>query len=534
MKHLKSRYYLYVLLFFIVATFLRFFMLADKSLWGDEGFSIYFSDGSAPQEVITRILRSESGDRFQPLYYLVLYYWRQLFGDSEFAFRSLPAFLGVSTVIVLFCTALEVYGKKHALWTLILVAVSSFSVYYSQLARAYALLMLLASLQLYFFSKALSKEEKPNEVVWIILFGIVTALGLFCSIFIGIFAFSLSLSYILVYRNLKRWLKWYLPTALFCVPGIFFYFSSPVATTPNKVLVTQLSQPIIQNLFFVIHGLLVGETYGPPIEELRGDNKIEVLLNYWSDIALILLVSTPIFIAFVFVLVRGLRRKIKSKESLNADYFFSSLIVISFLIALLFALATKVNLLPRHCFYIYMPLAIAIPIVIRSKYRNIKSFKVIFQSAQAAIIALAILNLYSIYNYYFVKKYQREDYRFAAQYLLENQKPSLKSVLLYGSPRLLVYYGDKKTLDGTDSSWGKADLAEKVSSLTNNAETVIIAINNEIAWERRINASVEEAMSSLYTLQSKDSFINFNMYRFVRKQKSAVQSSHSQYSSVKH
>jgi hypothetical protein len=518
MKH--SKYYLGVLLIIILCVFLRFFMLTQKSLWGDEGFSIYFSDGSNPQEVIARILSAESGDRFQPLYYLILFYWRQVFGDSEFALRSLPAFLGVGTVIVLFCTALQVYGKKHALWSVTLVAVSSFGVYYSQLGRAYALLMFLAALQLFFFSKALNKEDTHGEFIWRLLFWIVTGLGLFCSIFIGIFALSLCVSYILVYRNPKRWLQWYLPLALFCVPGILFYFSSPVATTPTKVLVTQLRQPIIQNLVFVIYGLLVGETYGPPIEDLRGgDNRIRILLNYWPELTVLLLVAIPISISLVLVLVRNLRQQSKSNKYQKADYFFTSVFAISFFLALLFSIATKVNLLPRHCFYIYMPLVVVIPMVVRKKYRNIKRFKLIFNYAQAAIIGLAILNIYSLYNYYFVKKYEREDYRFAAQYLLANQEPSVKSVLLYGSARLLTYYGDTMTLDGTESMWGKAALAEKVKSLTNGSETVIIAINNETDWERRTKVSVETAMSDSYILKSKISFTNFNMYHFVRKQK---------------
>lgn len=77
----KLKYCLITLLIILVGVGLRFFMLSDKSLWLDEGYSLYYSEGSI-QEIITRLLGTDTGDRFQPLYYLVLYYWRQLFGST--------------------------------------------------------------------------------------------------------------------------------------------------------------------------------------------------------------------------------------------------------------------------------------------------------------------------------------------------------------------------------------------------------------------------------------------------------------------
>jgi hypothetical protein len=223
------------------------------------------------------------------------------------------------------------------------------------------------------------------------------------------------------------------------------------------------------------------------------------------------------FISLVLVLTKNSRHPNKTIKRQNADYFFASTFAISFCLALLFCIATKVNLLPRHSFYIFIPLAVLLPVIVRKKYRNIKRLKVIFYCAQSSLIALVILNIYSVYNYYFVKKYQREDYRLVAQYIRVKQEPSVKSVLLYGSPRLLTYYGDTVTLDVTESMWGKEDLAEKVKTLTNDAKTVIIAINNETDWERKTQVSVETAMSNLYTMKLKVPFTNFNIYHFARK-----------------
>lgn len=508
MAHL--RYYFGVLLIFAVGIFLRFFMITDKSLWFDEGFSLYYSDGSSFQEIISRISGTDTGDRFQPLYYLVLYYWRQLFGSTEFAVRSLSAFLGVGAVIILFFTALQLYGKKHAIWLALFLSFSSYGVYYSQQTRAYALLLFLAALQLLFFSKALSTQTR-SEVVSQWMFWIVTGLGLFCSIFIGIFALSLCLSHILVYKNPKRWLQWWLPAALFCLPAVVFYLASPVATDPTKVNVTQSRQPVIQNFFFVLYGLLVGETYGPPIEQLRSGNKIQLLFTYLPQLLILALVT----ISIVILLLKVWRQKNENKQPQKLDKFFALVFITSLSLAISFAIVTKFNWLPRHSFYIYIPLAFLLPLVVREPKNQTIKLKQVSKYAQFVIIALAVINLYSVSNYYFNKNYQREDYRVIAQYLKANQSSSIKSVLLYGAPNLLPYYGDKLTLNGL--SLETSNLAEEVRKLTNDAHKVIVSISYQSFWESKKNFSLEKSMSKLYTLDSQVKFTNFNIYKFVKK-----------------
>lgn len=503
-----SKYYLFAFLTILLGAFLRLFMLTEKSLWLDEGASLDYSTASNAQVVISRLLAEDSGDRFQPLYYLILFYWRQLFGNTEFALRSLSAFLGIATVLLIFFTVLQIYGKKSAFWSSLIISVSSFSVYYSQQTRPYALLLFVAALQLYLFSKALNEVEARKEIVYQCFFGVVTALGLFCSILIGIFTLALCLSYILVYKNLRRWLSWWIPAAIFCIPALWFYLASPVATAPTKVLVTTVRQPLVQNILFVIYGLLVGETYGPPVESLRGENKFNVLFNYLPHLLILTVVATTIFL----LLLKGLRQQSERKRYHVADRFFAYVLVISFVIALLFAIVTKLNWLPRHSFYIYLPMIILIPAIIRNKYEQ----KRLLQYAYIALIALAVLNIYSVSNYYFNQNYQREDYQLAAQYLVKSRNtPAVKSVLIYGAPNLLPYYGDKLTLNGLNLDTN--NLAKQVKDITNGAETIVVAISYQSYWEWKNNISLEKAMSELYTLKSQDSFTNFNMYRFIKK-----------------
>ncbi|MEH1939224.1 MAG: glycosyltransferase family 39 protein [Nostoc sp.] len=509
----QSKYYFIIFIIIIVSIFLRFCLLQNQSLWFDEGWSLALSDGASVQENLFRIVNREAGDKYQPLYYLVLFYWRSVFGDSEFAIRSLSAWLGVGSVIAIFFTSLRVYGKKHALWSSAILAVSSFSVFYSQDARPYALLIFIASLQIYLFSFSIS-EVKSNKIIPQLLFGIFTAIGSFGSIVTIIFSSALSFSHLIVYKNFKEWIKWWIPPVVFSSPMIWFYLSSPAASDPTATVVTRTGLPIVQNMMFVIYGILVGTSYGPPLEKLRDDQKIRILLGYWPHFLIFTIVITVIFIA----LVKSLLRQRKRKRYQRADYFFTSLLVTSFLLAFLFALATKINWLPRHSFYLCIPVAILIPSAFLHNYQRNNKRSLLPKVTKLATVSLLIMNVYSNFQYYSNPAYAKDDYRSAVRYLLQNRNKSAKSVLLFGQPRLLQYYGDSSTIYAPEyilKTVNGKNLAEKVSIMTKNADTVFLIVNREFNW--KLKDVFKKEMSDLYNLQDEADWPYMKIYRFTRK-----------------
>ncbi|HTD58291.1 MAG TPA: glycosyltransferase family 39 protein, partial [Solirubrobacteraceae bacterium] len=76
-------------------------------------------------------------------------------GSGEVALRLLSALAGIATVPVAWAIGCELAGRRAALVTAALVASSPLLVWYSQEARAYALLVLFASLALLCFVRAL-------------------------------------------------------------------------------------------------------------------------------------------------------------------------------------------------------------------------------------------------------------------------------------------------------------------------------------------------------------------------------------------
>jgi len=137
-----------IVLILLLATFLRFHLLGAQSFWNDEGNSARLSERS-----ISLIIEGTASDVHPPLYYLALHGWRELVGETEFGLRALSAFAGILTVAM--AMALGRQGNKGAtigrLSPLIvaiaglLAAVNPALVYYSQEARMYALLALLAA-----------------------------------------------------------------------------------------------------------------------------------------------------------------------------------------------------------------------------------------------------------------------------------------------------------------------------------------------------------------------------------------------------
>jgi uncharacterized membrane protein len=485
-------------------------MLTQQSLWNDEGWSLHFSEGTSWQEVFSRLRRTSFADRFQPLYFLILYGWRSVLGDAEFTLRFLSVLCGLAAIIVFFFAGLRIYGKRRAWWSLLIAAVSAYLIYYSQEVRPYAFLILLVSVQLYLFSRALDENATSGaELRWRILFGMVTGLSIFANIFMAIFSVALCVSYAFVYRHPKRWVQWWVPAVFFALPAVAFHVSASLASDPTKVWVNRLVQPIIQNALFVPYGLLVGTSFGPPMEQLRGADRIQVVFSYWPQLLVFALVCIMMFGLLLLVL----RRRSHDNEHAKADYFFLFILPISVVFYILFTIVANFNWQPRHSFFLYFPIAFLISVFFEERQKSNSSRSKILMLGRILVIVFIILNAYSLSHYFFDKSYARDDYRSVAKYLQENHH--IPSVILYGRPILLKYYGYKRIIDGTN--FRTENLADEIMKTTENAHTVFIVVNREFYWEKYNEGFVKESMNKLYRKTDQVSYHYFNIYTFQRK-----------------
>jgi uncharacterized membrane protein len=130
----------------LLAAGVRFHLLGAQSLWHDEGNSLVQATRS-----FTAIADNAARDIHPPGYYWLLAIWRRLTGDSEFALRALSAFASVMTVAFAYALGKRLTGRVAGLTAAGMVALNTFSVYYAQETRMYALLALWGAASMWAF-----------------------------------------------------------------------------------------------------------------------------------------------------------------------------------------------------------------------------------------------------------------------------------------------------------------------------------------------------------------------------------------------
>ena len=135
-EHLPERWFLGgAAAITLVAFLLRVYGIGAQELWLDEAAS--FHKATSP----TWLLNAAFQENTPPLYYLMLRAWLRLAGDSEAAVRFPSALFGTLFVPVAIWIGREMFNRQVGLWSGLFAAVNPIHVYYSQEARAYALLV---------------------------------------------------------------------------------------------------------------------------------------------------------------------------------------------------------------------------------------------------------------------------------------------------------------------------------------------------------------------------------------------------------
>ncbi len=102
-----------------------------------------------------------------PLYYLLAWAWSKPFGTGEVWMRSLSALAGTGSIVVVYLAALALpLPRRAGLIAAAMVAVSPVMIWFSQDARAYALVFLLASLSFLFFARARRSGARRDLAWW--------------------------------------------------------------------------------------------------------------------------------------------------------------------------------------------------------------------------------------------------------------------------------------------------------------------------------------------------------------------------------
>lgn len=154
---------------FLLAVAVRFYGLGTQDYWFDELYSLSFSAGKkaefaslpygqiirefdlttdidASTSIATIVSSMRSVDTHPPVYFILLWGWRSLVGESEFAVRSLSAGFSVLTVVALWGILAAMGRPRAGLIAASIGALTYSEVFIGQQNRHYSLSMLLACL----------------------------------------------------------------------------------------------------------------------------------------------------------------------------------------------------------------------------------------------------------------------------------------------------------------------------------------------------------------------------------------------------
>ena len=218
-----SLHYLTLGAIVVAGAWLRLTGLNRQSLWFDEVDVVVRAQRPFDQVLRTFVAAGENG----PLYNAMLAIWVRLAGISEIAVRFPSAVAGILTIPVLYLLARQVAGSRAGLLAAGLLAVSPYHLWYSQEAKMYTIVVLLAVLSSLLLVEALAR----NRAVWWVAYVVATSLMFYTHV-ATVLVFAAQSGYVVLARRVWRGRErgWLLAAAALTLPYL------PIALWAAKVV----------------------------------------------------------------------------------------------------------------------------------------------------------------------------------------------------------------------------------------------------------------------------------------------------------
>jgi mannosyltransferase len=275
----------------LFAVALRFYKLGQWGFWGDEYITV-------------RDALDVFGGGFSRLTpsLLATYISFSLFGVNEWTARLTAALAGVVSIPVLYGLVKRQYNADLALITSLLLAVSSWHLYWSQNARFYTLLLLFYTLALFFFYWALEEDRPLFMFLSLVFFGVAAFERLIAAFFIPIVMIYLVFLKI-GWFGTPRGLRWR-NLAVYLVPGTILFillittnsaFRSLDSTVVRFGFVNNNPLWLLSGIaFYMGIPLLIMATTGAVILLLRR-NRFGLFLTLGFVVPLVSIIVTSLF-----------------------------------------------------------------------------------------------------------------------------------------------------------------------------------------------------------------------------------------------
>ena len=173
----------------VTAAILRFIFLNSKSFWLDEGQSATRA-AKAFASLIKELFNLEMN---MALYYVILHWWRLLFGSSEISLRLPSVIFATATVPLIYALGAELSDRRVGLLAALMLTVNVSCIQYAQYARSYTMVGMLVTLSSLLFVRSIKRISPARFAGYVIagpwcayahLFGTLILPGQWLSLFL--------------------------------------------------------------------------------------------------------------------------------------------------------------------------------------------------------------------------------------------------------------------------------------------------------------------------------------------------------------
>jgi dolichyl-phosphate-mannose-protein mannosyltransferase len=195
----RTRWFHWIILAILLAVGagLRFHGIARESEWPDEFWGIYLATGRGdaafdlPRGVILdpppavgmtgaapwwHIWNGLSGAVHPPLYFVLIRWWMDLFGDSDFSTRGFSAVVSLAAIVILFDALRRMVGATGAILAAGMMALAVPQIDLSQQARNYTLATLTSLIALHAMARIETRGVSAGRLVQLFIGALATAL----------------------------------------------------------------------------------------------------------------------------------------------------------------------------------------------------------------------------------------------------------------------------------------------------------------------------------------------------------------------
>lgn len=397
--------------------------LLDYSFYGDEGFSLLRDSSS---------LITDTEDRFRPLFFSLLYIWRQLGFAGEIGLRLLPMMFGVLQIPLAFMVGRKLRDDVLGVSLAVLVAASPMLIEFSQELRMYSLVAMLALVQAYSLLLVIERFTWPR---WCIIV-LVALAGVYSHLLYWLFLAGIAATFLRERRALPLWKGWgaLAATSLLYLPNI------PNLLRFQGTRGGEYAMDFASALPKLFAAFSVGFSYFVLPEQ--GAGRAITTADILANLPLaVLAIAVGAVIVWKVIWLHGRER------DRRIVWFAHELFTIPVALATIACVVTgKYFLQPKYLIF-STPFALLFFALAFDDLRNARARQMI--AGLGAVIAIL-----SLTHYWQPEKYGRkEDWRTAAEIMSTTVGDTNALVLLPGPYRLLRYYAP-----GIKESWVQVDI----------------------------------------------------------------------------